>query len=807
MADDMLIGVGVKADFSTLKSEAKASAEALKQAQAEWDSAFQELGKAAEQGSGQAIAALKEYETALDLAVARDRAAKDAIAANERAAHEKRIQQQRDYQEYLQRTKAAAIEEAAASELAARAAGHTVAPMAAASGALRELSGNFEHNIRAAERFIGTSLGLGPILQAAFPLVGALAFAGVIVEMGKSLYNAFDLGGERARAAAEAIEHDTSSMKLLNHELNVEVDKLELANAKLEHRPANGMKLTIDEAALAVDKLNEKLDGSLKRIEGTLKAMAGGTLQQMFGTKGGTDYEQTMVREHARRLSEAKTQQDQLNESVSYGLSLQTRLQEMRDHAAKGDLSPATIASFDTTEIPAVQHMIEMQQQEQAAIKTTMEVQKAESRHTADERIRDEERAAEKAKKAWGETVSRMIKDNEFRAKDAERVTNEVQAFGISTLKQEEAEQNRAAEAEKGQLQESKRQYEEKLRILQDIGRAKMADATSEIDQRMNEVRGESAQGMLNPQREAQELTDLVNQKIQIENSYYQQLESMYVRDSLQWQQIEDQRLSAMRKNAAEMAKIAQDAANKEMRSYQQVARTINRELIGAMDQILMGQTSIARGAEQMAGRMILSFINAMAEQVLEHAAAKEIMLAHEAAHWIAVNILHMSSTATQAATDATANATKLTETITSNVAQAASYAAVAGAAGLASTAAIPVVGPFMAPGVAAALYATGLGFTGLASAAGGWDQIPHDQIAQVHKDEMVLSAPIAGLIRGMANNGASRRGSGGGMSLHYNPVINGAGNEKQMKRVVKESSREVGAALRKYVRNNGFGG
>jgi len=181
MADDMLIGVGVRADFSSLKTESKSAADALKEAKQAWDEAFSELGKAAEQGSAQAVQALKQYETALNEAVARDRAAKQAIADAERALFEKRVQQQRDYQDWLAKGKAAAEAEAAATE-------HVVPPMAAASGALREMSGNFDHNVRAAERFLSTSLGLGPVLQAAFPVVGALAFGGVLFDLGEKLF-------------------------------------------------------------------------------------------------------------------------------------------------------------------------------------------------------------------------------------------------------------------------------------------------------------------------------------------------------------------------------------------------------------------------------------------------------------------------------------------------------------------------------------------------------------------------------------------------------------------------------------------
>src|SRR5256885_1201023 len=51
---------------------------------------------------------------------------------------------------------------------------HTVTSMQASSAAIREAFGG--SNIRAVERFLATTVGLGPILQKLFPLVGGAAF-------------------------------------------------------------------------------------------------------------------------------------------------------------------------------------------------------------------------------------------------------------------------------------------------------------------------------------------------------------------------------------------------------------------------------------------------------------------------------------------------------------------------------------------------------------------------------------------------------------------------------------------------------
>ena len=80
-------------------------------------------------------------------------------------------------------------------------------------------------------------------------------------------------------------------------------------------------------------------------------------------------------------------------------------------------------------------------------------------------------------------------------------------------------------------------------------------------------------------------------------------------------------------------------------------------------------------------------------------------------------------------------------------------YSAIAG---------IPFVGPFLAPVMAVAAGATIVGLVGkVASAEGGWDRVPYDGAqAILHKEEMVLPAPLAEGIRAMVEGG--NRGGGG---------------------------------------------
>lgn len=135
--------------------------------------------------------------------------------------------------------------------------GHgTVSSMQAASASIRLLEGGITGNIRAAERFIGLIPGIGSALQAAFPIVGGLALAGVFVRIGMEAAKFVQKMNE---IPANPFEGLISSAKLSNDQLAISNDRLAMEIAKLEHKPTNGMALALDQARESSDKLFESL--------------------------------------------------------------------------------------------------------------------------------------------------------------------------------------------------------------------------------------------------------------------------------------------------------------------------------------------------------------------------------------------------------------------------------------------------------------------------------------------------------------------------------------------------------------------
>lgn len=90
--------------------------------------------------------------------------------------------------------------------------------------------------------------------------------------------------------------------------------------------------------------------------------------------------------------------------------------------------------------------------------------------------------------------------------------------------------------------------------------------------------------------------------------------------------------------------------------------------------------------------------------------------------------------------------------------------------------AAIPYVGPFLAPAMAVGASAAVMGFAkSVSSSAGGEWNVPEDRLNFVHKNESILPAHIAAPLRNMVEGGG---GMGGGMTVNIS-AIDAAGVKK----------------------------
>ena len=114
----------------------------------------------------------------------------------------------------------------------------------------------------------------------------------------------------------------------------------------------------------------------------------------------------------------------------------------------------------------------------------------------------------------------------------------------------------------------------------------------------------------------------------------------------------------------------------------------------------------------------------------------------------------------------------KAASTAAAATAEVGSNAAVAGSAAAATAAQTPGIGWLIAIPAALAVVAGVMAMKGsISSAAGGWGNIPNDQMAMVHKNEMILPAPLAESVRQMAAGG----GVAGGGDIHIHAMDAGS--------------------------------
>jgi hypothetical protein len=152
----------------------------------------------------------------------------------------------------------------------AQEAGHaTVTGMQASSAAIREAFGG--GNVRAVERFLTLIPGVSSALKLAFPLIGGLALGQLLVEMGEKAVEFFKKMEEGPRRIAAAFRALNAPLQLANDEMALANDRLSNDIAKLEGRHENTLKIALDEAKVAADKLAESLDKDLDALGKLLK--------------------------------------------------------------------------------------------------------------------------------------------------------------------------------------------------------------------------------------------------------------------------------------------------------------------------------------------------------------------------------------------------------------------------------------------------------------------------------------------------------------------------------------------------------
>ncbi len=162
---------------------------------------------------------------------------------------------------------------------------------------------------------------------------------------------------------------------------------------------------------------------------------------------------------------------------------------------------------------------------------------------------------------------------------------------------------------------------------------------------------------------------------------------------------------------------------------------------------------------------------------------AQEGMLAH-AASWLLQTAFAKQQVAAQTASitagvtaqnaaQSAGKAAGMAEAVAMGSAQISNDAMVGASGAYSALASIPIVGPFLGAAAAGVTFAAIMGYDALTSAEGGQLSVPFDgQLTELHRDEMVLPASIAGPMRDAfaGDGGGAKSGDSynlGGLHIH----------------------------------------
>jgi uncharacterized protein YecA (UPF0149 family) len=222
-------------------------------------------------------------------------------------------------------------------------------------------------------------------------------------------------------------------------------------------------------------------------------------------------------------------------------------------------------------------------------------------------------------------------------------------------------------------------------------------------------------------------------------------------------QRIDDMIIESTRRRDDQMAALTRSALQDQERDYQAFGNSITQALNSQLRGLVTGTTTWHTAFGNVLQDLLVKFIE-WCETTVEHYALAEAMKTAATASGVAART---SAEQGGAAAALGAQGAAMVRSILSSAAET-----FAGVFGFLS----PLLGPFAA-GPAAAAQATVAGMAGaVASADIGMWQVPRDQLALIHQNELIMPAGPAGALRDMLTN-APNGGDAGGGSVAIHPT------------------------------------
>lgn len=684
------------------------------------------------------------------------------------------------------------------------------------------LTGNIARADQALIRFASHSEMIGPLISAAFVPFAIATFAEILFRAGEKVYEVFE-NVVLLRGAIEALEKVEASSgekaASLNYEYEEGLARRLKAQGKLNEATAEFAKAASDKP-LELIKIDDK---------DVLKQLSPDFVSFLSAVHKTSDAPTVIARIGAEAASTAKDLEKakQMLEEIAQTPDTQATGDPTVDTATYGGgnglaLERQSKQVSDLTHKLSILHNAMGQVQSETGIASnTALTQQAE-----DEKKRKPEnetaRTAEALEKAHQEIKDALSKTFETRVEIAKK---EDEMFAQSELK----ESGKAFEALDKKLEAQTKYAEESAKITEQSSLRQIAgeESVAQGVARIQEARlaGTFTTESRRIQISAQINADLLAQQEKLENDKLAVIvkgieaqKSILLGGGTEKQftisnadnpaqlaklmQLNAQLEAAAQTHAQKMQQFqtqqtlqSQDAANRQTQAFMQSFSQINSGVMTSINGWLTGTQTFTRSMQSLWHSLVMDIINEIEKIALKWVEQHLIMAAYNA-------IFHTQSVAQ----DTAATVTQTAVHSAANVAMATSDAGLAAAGTFAFYSAIF---PPTAPAFAAAAFAEGMGFAGLASAEGGMVS-GSEQLAFIHKNEMVLPAPLSKGFQHIIGNmsGGSKQepsNAGGGSSEvnhNYGGVNISAFDSKGVSDMIRRNSREFTRAAAGIVRN-----
>jgi hypothetical protein len=660
-----------------------------------------QLGAAAAAGSAQAVAVIAEYTTASTAAAAAVAELTAATAA----------------QNPVMAENAAVTTAATAATNAFGISGRQVG-----TAVIGGLEGRFMSANRAAGAFLSTTLGLGPVLQAAFPVIGALALGEVLVDIAKNAYEAYEKFVS-IDSVWEKLDDDVRKMQDRDF---INVHSIETATERLDK--ANDAASALRDTAEQIHKtgIGDLVSGLLSGNIGALAAAAG----ELSGAHGAAEASAERTKQSIELQAKVISDQHELNV-----------LKIDAAHAADAALTPEQkiTAEYEKRVALAREEQRYNEQRDRLFGNATPASGGSQELALKESAAGGEAYAArvELNKKAVAEFVSESIADYKRLEAESKQITEAITNAWEESNKADIEAQKQADEQAKKAMEERQRDHEQDVRAAQEAARVAIEAANTDYEATSREIREQEQLGEISHRVALQRLLDAEKLKEQAttgalgkESEVFNPIEGG--RELQEFTKVEDEITAVARKAQAEREKLTQQETQKFMQQWKQAANEFNRDFTTAFNSLLTKQESAEKAFGHMFGQIELQLVDFVAQWLLKQGEL-----------WLMNEILQASGLATQQGKQTAAN----TATVTGD----------AGVAAAGTMAYYSAINPPIAPAMASLAFAETMAFAafehgGMVMGPGG---SPVPIIA--HAGERVLSAGQTSNFESLVNNGGNR--------------------------------------------------